>query len=128
MDRSVDGSSSSPIKPSPPWRRSARASWTSASPGSHGLGRAALKGLAAAHGIRPSKALGQSFLADPNLARAIVADAEVGERDQVLEVGPGLGSLTMALAETGAEVFAVERDQALEPALREILAPFPNVH
>jgi 16S rRNA (adenine1518-N6/adenine1519-N6)-dimethyltransferase len=57
-----------------------------------------------------------------------VADAEVGERDQVLEVGPGLGSLTMALAETGAEVFAVERDQALEPALREILAPFPNVH
>src|SRR6266498_1292617 len=90
------------MKPSRPSRRSAKGSWTSASPGSSGLGRAALKDLAARYGIHPSKALGQSFLADPNLARAIVADAGIGEGDRVLEVGPGLGSLTVALAATGA--------------------------
>ena len=115
------------MRPSRPSPRSAKGSWTSASPGSSGLGRAALKDLAARHGIRPSKALGQSFLADPNLARAIVADAGIEERDRVLEVGPGLGSLTVALAATGAEVLAVELDRAVVPALREVLAPFPRV-
>jgi 16S rRNA (adenine1518-N6/adenine1519-N6)-dimethyltransferase len=71
--------------------------------------------------------LGQSFLADPNLARAIVADAGIVEGDRVLEVGPGLGSLTVALAATGAHVLAVELDRALVPALREVLAPYPLV-
>jgi 16S rRNA (adenine1518-N6/adenine1519-N6)-dimethyltransferase len=71
--------------------------------------------------------LGQSFLADPNLARAIVADAGIRSGDRVLEVGPGLGSLTVVLAGTEADVLAVERDAGLEPALREVLAPFPNV-
>jgi 16S rRNA (adenine1518-N6/adenine1519-N6)-dimethyltransferase len=111
------------MRHSRPSRRSAKGSWTSASPGSPGLGRAALKDLAARHGIHPSKALGQSFLADPNLARAIVADAGIGEGDRVLEVGPGLGSLTVALAATGAHVLAVELDRTLVPALREVLAP-----
>ncbi|HVH53516.1 MAG TPA: 16S rRNA (adenine(1518)-N(6)/adenine(1519)-N(6))-dimethyltransferase RsmA [Actinomycetota bacterium] len=111
------------MRHSRPSRRSAKGSWTSASPGSPGLGRAALKDLAARHGIHPSKALGQSFLADPNLARAIVADAGIGEGDRALEVGPGLGSLTVALAATGAHVLAVELDRTLVPALREVLAP-----
>jgi 16S rRNA (adenine1518-N6/adenine1519-N6)-dimethyltransferase len=56
-----------------------------------------------------------------------VADAGIGERDHVLEVGPGLGSLTVALAATGADVLAVELDRGLVPALREVLAPFGRV-
>ncbi|MGH2661075.1 MAG: 16S rRNA (adenine(1518)-N(6)/adenine(1519)-N(6))-dimethyltransferase RsmA [Actinomycetota bacterium] len=127
MDRSADASSTSRTRPSRPSRRSAKGSWTSASAGSPGLGRAALKALAARHGIHPSKALGQSFLADPNLARAIVVDAGVRAEEPILEVGAGLGSLTVALAETEAEVVAVEFDRSLVPALREVLAPFANV-
>ncbi len=56
-----------------------------------------------------------------------MADAGIEEGDRVLEVGPGLGSLTVALAATGAEVLAVELDRALLPALEEVLAPFPRV-
>jgi len=56
-----------------------------------------------------------------------VADAGIEEGDRVLEVGPGLGSLTVALAARGAEVLAVELDRALLPALEEVLAPFPRV-
>jgi 16S rRNA (adenine1518-N6/adenine1519-N6)-dimethyltransferase len=108
-------------------RRSAQGSSRSRSPGSAPLGLGAHRDLAARHGIRPSKSLGQSFLVDPNLARAIVADAAVGPADRVLEIGPGLGALTVPLADTGAEVLAVEFDRALEPALREVLGPFPRV-
>ena len=71
--------------------------------------------------------MGQSFLADPNLARAIVADAGVAEGDRVLEIGPGFGSLTVALAGAGAHVLAVEIDRALVPALREVLAQYSLV-
>ena len=99
--------------------RSDTASSTSASSGS-GLGAAALRELAARHDIQPSKALGQHFLIDPNLARAIAADAGVGPRDRVVEVGAGLGSLTLALAATGAHVRAIEFDRALLPALVEV--------
>ncbi|MBI4261255.1 MAG: 16S rRNA (adenine(1518)-N(6)/adenine(1519)-N(6))-dimethyltransferase RsmA [Actinobacteria bacterium] len=87
-----------------------------------GLGRRAVRDLAARHGIHPTKALGQHFLVDPNLARAIVAAVGAGPGDRVLEVGPGLGSLTVALAAAGARVLAVELDRALEPALREAVA------
>jgi 16S rRNA (adenine1518-N6/adenine1519-N6)-dimethyltransferase len=98
---------------------------TSASPGSPsngplaGLGAAAIRDLAARHGIRPSKALGQHFLIDPNLARAIAADAGIEPGDRVVEVGAGLGSLTLALAAAGAHVRAIEFDRAVLPALRE---------
>jgi 16S rRNA (adenine1518-N6/adenine1519-N6)-dimethyltransferase len=56
-----------------------------------------------------------------------VADAGVGSGDRVVEVGAGLGSLTVALAEAGAAVTAIEFDRALLPALREVLAPWPSV-
>lgn len=86
-----------------------------------------MRALAERHGIRPTKTLGQNFIADPNLARAIVADARVGPGDRVLEIGAGLGSITVALAEAGCEVLAVEFDRRLTPALLEVVSAFPNV-
>ncbi len=79
-------------------------------------------------GIRPSKTLGQNFLLDPNLAAAIARDAGVGPGTRVVEVGAGLGSLTVALADAGAdEVLAIEFDRALFPALEEVVADRPAV-
>ena len=83
------------------------------------FGAGALRALAERHGIRPKRSLGQHFLIDPNLARAIAADAGVGPGDRVVEIGAGLGSLTRALAEAGAEVLAVEVDPSLISALEE---------
>src|SRR5262245_7865672 len=74
---------------------------------------ATVHALLAEHGIRPKKSLGQNFLADPNTARRIAALAHVEPGDHVLEIGPGLGSLTLALVDRGAEVRAVELDPAL---------------
>lgn len=95
------------------------------SPG--GLGAGAIREIAARHGIRPTKSLGQNFLIDPNLARAIAADAEVGPGDRVIEIGAGLGSLTIALASTGARVRAIEFDRRLLPALEEVTAALDGV-
>lgn len=67
--------------------------------------------------MRPTKALGQNFLHDANTIRRIVRTAEVGADDVVLEVGPGLGSLTLGLLEPGARVVAVEVDPVLGGAL-----------
>lgn len=78
--------------------------------------------LLRAHGLRASKALGQHFLADPNTARRIARLADVGTGDRVVEVGPGIGSLTLALAETGADVVAIERDRHVLPILETALA------
>jgi len=77
--------------------------------------------LLASHGLHPSRALGQNFVADPNTVRRIARLAEVGHHDRVVEVGPGLGSLTLALAETGADVTAVEADRNLIPVLNGVL-------
>jgi len=73
--------------------------------------------LAVQLGIRPTKSLGQNFLHDANTIRRIVRTAEVGADDVVLEVGPGLGSLTLGLLESGARVVAVEVDPVLGGAL-----------
>jgi 16S rRNA (adenine1518-N6/adenine1519-N6)-dimethyltransferase len=85
--------------------------------------RAELTALLDAHGLAPSRALGQNFVADPNTVRRITRLAEVGPDDHVVEIGAGLGSLTLALAETGAEVTAVETDRYLLPVLREVAEP-----
>jgi 16S rRNA (adenine1518-N6/adenine1519-N6)-dimethyltransferase len=87
-----------------------------------------VKALAARFGIRPTRSLGQHFLVDPNLARAIASDAEVGPGTRVVDVGAGLGSLTVALADAGAaEVLAIEFDRRLIPALEEAVASWPAV-
>lgn len=81
------------------------------------LGPAQIRALAAEHGVTPTKALGQNFVIDPNTVRRIVRVAEVGPDDVVLEIGPGLGSLTLALLPAVARVLAVEIDPRLAAAL-----------
>ena len=81
-----------------------------------------LRDLLARFGLEPRRALGQNFVVDPNTVRRIAGLAEVGRGDHVVEIGAGLGSLTLALAERGASVVAVEKDRDLVPALREVIA------
>lgn len=77
------------------------------------LGAGQVRSLAEELGLRPTKALGQNFVIDANTVRRIVRTAQVGPGDVVLEVGPGLGSLTLALLEAGVSVVAVEIDPVL---------------
>lgn len=81
------------------------------------LGPADVRELAEALGVRPSKQRGQNFVIDANTVRRIVRTAGVGADDVVVEVGPGLGSLTLALLETADRVTAVEIDEVLADAL-----------
>lgn len=91
------------------------------------LSRTAVRQLLETHGLRPSRALGQNFVTDPNTVRRIVRLADVAAGDHVLEIGGGLGSLTLALAEAGAEVLSVELDHRLAPVLREVVAAHAQV-
>ncbi len=81
-----------------------------------------IRGLLDAHGIRPRKALGQHFLADPNTATRIVGLAELRAGARVIEVGPGVGSLTVALLDAGVHVLAVELDAQVLPILEAVTA------
>lgn len=83
--------------------------------------------IARRYGIVPSKALGQNFVIDQNTIRRIVRLAEVAPGDRVVEVGAGIGTLTLALAEAAGQVTAVELDRKLIPALEEVLQGAPNV-
>jgi 16S rRNA (adenine1518-N6/adenine1519-N6)-dimethyltransferase len=82
----------------------------------------ALRQLLETHGLEPRRALGQNFVADPNTVRRIARLAGVGPGDPVVEIGGGLGSLTLALADTGAAVTSIEADPALVAVLEEVLA------
>lgn len=75
------------------------------------------------HGLEPSRALGQNFLADPNTVRRIVRLAAVDVDSDVVEIGPGVGSLTVELAATGANLVVVELDRHLLAVLDETVAP-----
>ncbi|MFK0264580.1 16S rRNA (adenine(1518)-N(6)/adenine(1519)-N(6))-dimethyltransferase RsmA [Streptomyces angustmyceticus] len=86
------------------------------------LGAADIRELAAALGVRPTKQRGQNFVIDANTVRRIVRTAEVGPGDVVVEVGPGLGSLTLGLLEAADRVTAVEIDEVLAAALPSTVA------
>lgn len=88
------------------------------------LGPAQIRRLARDLDLRPTKKLGQNFVIDPNTVRRIAGLAQVGPDDTVLEVGPGLGSLTLALLETGARVEAVEIDPRLAEQLPRTVAQY----
>ena len=80
-----------------------------------------------AHELHAKKALGQNFLSDPAVLKRIVDAAELGADAEVLEVGPGLGSLTRCLAVAAKRVVAVELDANLIPILEDVLGGFGNV-
>jgi len=86
------------------------------------LGAGEVRRLAAALGVRPSKSLGQNFVVDANTVRRIVAAANLRPDDIVVEVGPGLGSLTLALLEVAARVVAIEVDDVLAARLPATIA------
>lgn len=89
--------------------------------------RTRIHDLLGAGGLAPRRDLGQNFVADPNTVRRIAALADVGPGDHVVEIGAGLGSLTLALAETGASVTAIEVDAGIVPALRDVVSDVEHV-
>ena len=84
--------------------------------------RTEIASLLERHGLSPNRRLGQHFLADANITRKIVGVAEVKEGDRVVEIGAGTGTLTSALAATGAEVVAYEVDHGLGRVLEDVLS------
>lgn len=86
------------------------------------LGPVQVRELAARLGIRPTKTLGQNFVHDPNTIRRIVRDAELGPAEHVLEVGPGLGSLSLGLLAAGSRLTAIEIDGRLAEQLPRTVA------
>jgi 16S rRNA (adenine1518-N6/adenine1519-N6)-dimethyltransferase len=88
------------------------------------LGPADVRALAARLGVRPTKQRGQNFVIDANTVRRIVREAGLRPDDVVVEVGPGLGSLTLALLDEVAHVVAIEIDPVLAAALPETLATY----
>ena len=89
---------------------------------SHLLGPVEVRSLADQLGVSPTKKLGQNFVHDPNTVRRIVASAELSADDVVVEVGPGLGSLTLGLIDSVAQVVALEIDPRLAGQLPETVA------
>lgn len=85
------------------------------------LGPGDVRALLAAHGIAPHKSFGQNFVVDANTVRKVVRDAGVTAQDLVVEIGPGLGSLTLALREAGARVVAIEIDAGMVRALGDVV-------
>ena len=86
------------------------------------LGAGEIRALAAGLGLVPTKKLGQNFVHDANTVRKIVSLAKLEPRDHVLEVGPGLGSLTLGLLDAGAEMTAIEIDPRLASLLPHTIA------
>jgi 16S rRNA (adenine1518-N6/adenine1519-N6)-dimethyltransferase len=86
------------------------------------LGAADVRALATRLGVRPTKRLGQNFVVDANTVRRIVRESGVGDGDVVLEIGPGLGSLTLGLLAVAARVVAVEIDPVLAGALPQTVS------
>ncbi|WP_196595877.1 16S rRNA (adenine(1518)-N(6)/adenine(1519)-N(6))-dimethyltransferase RsmA [Pectinatus frisingensis] len=79
-------------------------------------------------GLHMNKKLGQNFLIDPSVVSGIIDAAQITPQDTVLEIGPGIGTLTQGLLEAGAEVFAVELDKRLPEILSHTLEGYDNLH
>lgn len=90
--------------------------------------RADISRLLSDHGLVPRRAFGQNFVVDPNTVHRIARLAQIGPGDHVLEIGAGLGSLTIALAETGAQIHAIEIDNGIVEVLRQVVSGLENVH
>jgi len=90
------------------------------------LSPAEVKRILAAHGLRPKKRFGQNFLIDRNILNKILDAAELDSDSVVLEIGPGLGTVTKEAAEVASKVVAVEADRDLIPVLDEIIGGYPN--
>lgn len=88
------------------------------------LGPAEIRELAEMLGIRPTKTLGQNFVIDPNTIRRIVNAAEISPEETVLEVGPGLGSLTLGILDAAKDMVAVEIDPPLAQQLPHTIEKF----
>lgn len=86
-----------------------------------------VKRLLREHGLAPRRSAGQNFVVDPNTVRRIVTAAHLGPDDEVLEIGPGLGSLTLGLAAMVARVTTIEVDAGFVAALDEVLAGLDHV-
>lgn len=86
------------------------------------LGGADIRQMADALGVVPTKKLGQNFVTDPNTIRKIVASAKLGENETVVEIGPGLGSLTLGLLEVAEHVISVEIDSKMAAAIEKTAA------
>ena len=86
------------------------------------LGGAEIRALADALGVVPTKKLGQNFVTDPNTIRKIVAQAKLTGHETVVEIGPGLGSLTLGLLEVAKNVIAVEIDHKMAAAIQDIVS------
>ncbi len=91
------------------------------------LSRRDINELLSEHGLAPRREFGQNFVADPNTVRRIARLATVTASDHVVEIGAGLGSLTVALAETGATITAIEIDHGIVPVLRSVIGDLDNV-
>lgn len=94
---------------------------------SEGLDPTRARAVLQNYGIRPKKRLGQNFLIDASTLDRIIAASELTSQDRVLEVGAGLGALTLRLAEAAKHVLAVEYDHRFEPILRDVLREHANV-
>ncbi len=90
--------------------------------------RPTIRELLESASLAPRRDLGQNFVADPNTVRRIAELARVNPGDHVIEIGAGLGSLTLALADTGADITAIEVDRGVVPILRDVVADRSNVH
>lgn len=86
------------------------------------LGGADIRQMADALGVVPTKKLGQNFVTDPNTIRKIVASAKLSESETVVEIGPGLGSLTLGLLEVAEHVISVEIDAKMAAAIEQTVA------
>ena len=85
-----------------------------------------IKKLLSDHGLHPKKRLGQNFLIDRNVLNRLVEASGAGAGVNVLEIGPGLGVVTLELASGGANVVCVDTDKDMQPILQEVLADYPN--